>query len=234
MRGLLITFEGIEGSGKSTQVARLADRLRKHLSPVVTAREKFNVAITREPGGTEMGNALRDLLLDLRHTDLRPRAELFLYLAGRSQHLETVIRPLLAQGTIILCDRFSDATVAYQGYGRRLLSPVFNRMVDYAADNLQPDLTLLLDLDPRTALSRVNGRGEPNRLDRETLAFHTRVRRGYRDLADRFPRRIKMIDAKPPEDVVADQIERCVLPLLNRLARTRQPFNTGAPPRIPQ
>jgi dTMP kinase len=216
MRGLLITFEGIEGSGKSTQVARLANRLRTQLLPVVTAREKFNVEITREPGGTEMGNKLRDLLLDLRHTDLHPKAELFLYLASRSQHLETVIQPLLAKGTIILCDRFSDATVAYQGYGRRLLSPVFHRMVDYAADRLQPHLTLLLDLDPRTALARVSHRGVVNRLDRETLAFHTRVRRGYHDLARRFSRRIVMIDARPSEDAVAEQIERAVLPCLRR------------------
>ncbi len=227
MRGLFITFEGIEGSGKSTQVARLADRLRKQLLPVVTAREKFHVEITREPGGTDMGNKLRDLLLDLRHTDLHPKAELFLYLAGRSQHLETVIRPLLAKGAIILCDRFSDATVAYQGYGRRLLSPVFSRMVDYAADHLQPDLTLLLDLDPRLGLARVGGRGEANRLDREALAFHARVRRGYRELARRTPRRIVIIDAKPSEDKVAEQIARIVLPRLRRLSNARRPVKAG-------
>jgi dTMP kinase len=219
MRGLLITFEGIEGSGKSTQLERLANWLRNdHLLPVST---------TREPGGTKMGDKLRDLLLDLHHTDLRPKAELFLYLAGRSQHLQTVIQPHLAQGTILLCDRFSDATVAYQGYGRRLLSPVFSRMVDYAADHLQPDLTLLLDLDPRTALSRVNDRGTPNRLDRETLAFHTRVRRGYLEMARRARRRIAVIDARPSEDAVAGQIQQIVLPRLRRFLPARRPVKTG-------
>jgi dTMP kinase len=221
MRGLLITFEGIEGSGKSTQLARLASRLRL---------QRYAVDTTREPGGTIMGDKIRALLLDVRHTDLRPKAELLLYLAGRNQHLQTVIQPNLAKGMIILCDRFSDATIAYQGFGRGLkTSPDFQRIVRYATDGLQPDLTLLLDLDPRLGLARVASRGEINRLDKETFAFHSRVRRGYRDLARRFPRRIRMIDARPPEDVVADQIERCVRPLLKRMPRTRQPFTSGAP-----
>jgi len=219
MRGLLITFEGIEGSGKSTQLERLASRLRLDRLPVAT---------TREPGGTEMGDKIRDLLLDLRNTALRPKAELFLYLAGRSQHLETVIQPLLAKGTIMLCDRFSDATIAYQGFGRGLgKNPDFARVVRYAADGLQPDLTLLLDLDPRIALTRVSNRGEVNRLDRETLAFHTRVRRGYLELAQHARRRISIIDATPPEDVVAEQIERTVLPHLHRFLPARRLSKTG-------
>ncbi|MBI3621474.1 MAG: dTMP kinase [Nitrospirae bacterium] len=214
---MLITFEGIEGSGKSTQLERLASRLRLDDLPVTT---------TREPGGTAMGEKIRDLLLDLRSTELRPKAELFLYLAGRSQHLETVVRPLLARGIIILCDRFTDATLAYQGYGRRLLSPVFRQAVEYAADRLQPDLTLLLDLDPRTALARVGGRGEANRMDRETLAFHTRVRRGYLELARRAPRRIALINARPSEEVVAERIEQLVRARLRRFSRGRR--STGA------
>jgi dTMP kinase len=219
MRGLLITFEGIEGSGKSTQLERLASRLRLDGLPVAT---------TREPGGTEMGDKIRDLLLDLRSTALRPKAELFLYLAGRSQHLETVIQPLLAKGAILLCDRFSDATMAYQGFGRRLKNdPDFARVVRYAADGMQPNLTLLLDLDPGTALARVSGRGEINRLDRETLAFHARVRRGYRDLARRFPGRIKIIDAAPAADIVAKRIEQAVLPSLRRFSNGRRPAKVG-------
>lgn len=208
MRGILITFEGIEGSGKSTQIRLLASRLRL---------KGYTVTTTREPGGTKMGDKIRELLLDVRHTDLLPKAELFLYLAGRSQHLHTIIRPQLATGTILLCDRFSDATIAYQGFGRRLMSAAFERIVRYAADGLQPDVTILLDLDPQTALARVSGRGETNRLDRETLAFHTRVRRGYRALARRFPRRIKIVDARLGEQAVADKIERLVLPRLNRV-----------------
>jgi dTMP kinase len=180
------------------------------------------VITTREPGGTVMGDKIRDLLLDVRHTDLRPKAELFLYLAGRSQHLQTVIEPLLAKDHIILCDRFSDATLAYQGCGRRLLSPLFRRIVDYAADGRQPDLTILLDLDVRAALGRVDGRRERNRLDRETLAFHASVRRGYRALA-RASRRIVVVDARPAPDVVAAEIERLIMPRLRRFLPRRRP-----------
>ena len=170
-----------------------------------------------------MGDKIRALLLDVRHTDLRPKAELLLYLAGRNQHLQTVIQPNLAKGMIVLCDRFSDATIAYQGFGRGLRkSPDFQRLIRFAADGLQPDLTLLLDLDPRLGLGRINTRGEVNRLDRESLAFHTRVRRGYRDLARRFSRRIVMIDARPSEDAVAEQIELAVLPRLRRFLPARR------------
>lgn len=217
MRGVFITLEGIEGSGKSTQLDRLATRLRLH---------GYTVATTREPGGTAMGEKLRALLLDIRHTDLRPKTELFLYLAGRSQHLQTVLEPLLAKGVVILCDRFSDATMAYQGFGRRLKSPGFERIVRYAADGLQPDVTVLLDLDPRTALTRISGRGETNRLDRETLAFHTRVRSGYRTLARRFPRRIKVVNARPDQQRVAMAIERLILPRLRRLNSGRHGAGT--------
>ncbi len=207
-------MEGIEGSGKSTQLSLLADRLRRNRLPVIT---------TREPGGTPMGDKIRHLLLDVRNTAIRPKSELFLYLAGRNQHLQTVIQPLLAKGNIILCDRFSDATQAYQGYGRRLMSPLFHRIVEYAAEGLQPDLTLLLDLAPRTALARVRRRRERNRLDRETLAFHTRVRRGYRALARRFPRRIVLVDASPEPHTVAQAIERVVAPRLRRFASRSRP-----------
>jgi dTMP kinase len=170
-----------------------------------------------------MGEKIRALLLDIRHTDLRPKAELFLYLAGRSQHLQSVIQPLLARGMIILCDRFSDATMAYQGFGRGLMkNPAFERMVRYAADDLQPDLTILLDLDPRTALARVSHRREINRLDRETLAFHTRVRRGYRALARRFPRRIILVNARPAEENVAAAVERAVMARLRRFLPARR------------
>jgi len=216
MRGLFITFEGIEGSGKSTQLQLLASRLRL---------KGYTVTTTREPGGTEMGDKIRELLLDVRHTDLLPKAELLLYLAGRSQHLHTIIRPQLASGIILLCDRFSDATIAYQGFGRRLMSPEFERIVRFAADGLQPDLTILLDLDPDTALARVSGRGETNRLDRETMDFHTQVRRGYRTLARRYPRRIKIVDARAEEKIIADSIEQLVLRRLRLTGVRPRPLN---------
>ena len=210
MRGMLITFEGIEGSGKSTQLALLARRLRRLRLPVTT---------TREPGGTAIGNKIRSLLLDIRNTDLHPKSELFLYLAGRAQHLHSVVRPALSRGTIILCDRFSDATIAYQGYGRKLRSRRFDQMVEEAADGLQPDLTLLLDLSPRVALTRVHSRRRLNRFDRETLPFHTSVRRGYRTLARRHPKRIVIIDGASDQAAVAEAITGVVLP---RLARWRR------------
>lgn len=205
MRGLFVTLEGIEGSGKSTQLARLARRLRGQHLPVVT---------TREPGGTPTGEAIRRLLLNVRHTALDPKAELFLYLAGRAHHLRQIVRPALAKGCIVLCDRFSDATLAYQGYGRQLLSPPLRQSVGYASDGLQPDLTLLLDLDPHTALARVRRRRVRNRLDRERLAFHRRVRRGYLRLARQHPSRIKLVDACSSASEVARSIDRIVAPRL--------------------
>ncbi|HET6465081.1 MAG TPA: dTMP kinase [Nitrospiria bacterium] len=201
MRGFFITFEGTEGSGKSTQIEILARYLTRHGHKVVT---------TREPGGTAFGEQIRRVLLSVKNRRLDPRAELFLYLASRTQHLEEVILPALKRGKIILCDRFSDATVAYQGFGRRLDMKVVRTAVAYAAKGLSPDLTLLLDLDVRLGLARVKDRGRSNRLDREQREFHQRVRVGYRRLARSEPGRLKIVEASQSPQDVARKIKKIV------------------------
>jgi len=201
MRGFFITFEGTEGSGKSTQIEILARYLTRHGHKVVT---------TREPGGTAFGEQIRRVLLSVKNRRLDPRAELFLYLASRTQHLEEVILPALKRGKIILCDRFSDATVAYQGFGRRLDMKVVRTAVAYAAKGLSPDLTLLLDLDVRLGLARVKDRGRSNRLDREQREFHQRVRVGYRRLARSEPGRLKIVEASQSPQDVAREIKKIV------------------------
>ena len=201
MRGFFITFEGTEGSGKSTQIETLARYLIRHGHKVVN---------TREPGGTAFGEQIRRVLLSVKNRRLDPRAELFLYLASRTQHLEEVILPALKKGKIVLCDRFSDATVAYQGFGRRLDRNVVRSAVAYAAKGLSPDLTLLLDLDVRLGLARVKNRGRSNRLDREQREFHQRVRAGYLRLARSEPRRIKIVEASRSPQDVARNIKKIV------------------------
>ncbi|MBI3811125.1 MAG: dTMP kinase [Nitrospirae bacterium] len=201
MRGLFITFEGTEGSGKSTQIRILARRL---------TRLGHAVVITREPGGTRFGEQIRKILLSVRNHGLDPRAELFLYLASRTQHLEEVILPALKKGKVVLCDRFSDATLAYQGFGRRLEMKIVRNAVDYAAKGISPDLTLLLDLDVRVGLARVRERGRSNRLDREKHEFHERVRRGYLRLARMNRKRIRIVKASRDPAAVARDIQTIV------------------------
>ena len=212
MRGLFVTFEGVEGSGKSTQMDRLARLL---------SRRGQSVLKTREPGGTAFGEQIRDVLLSIRNRRLDPRAELFLYLASRTQHLEEVILPALEKGKIVLCDRFSDATLAYQGYGRRLSMALVRPAVAYSAKGLSPDLTILLDINVRRGLARVRQRGKANRIDREDLAFHERVRRGYLALARREPRRIVRVMADRDADAVAGEIQEILNGRLHRRAGKR-------------
>jgi dTMP kinase len=194
MKGAFITFEGTEGAGKSTQVRLLADDLR------AGGRQ---VLVTREPGGTAFGRTLRGLLLDPASASVAPWAELFLYLADRAQHAREVLVPALERGEWVLCDRFADATVAYQGYGRGL-DPAFIRAAsERAACGLVPDLTLLLemeDLEEGIARARRRQRADgsawvADRFELEELEFHHRVRAGYRALADADPRRIRRLPA---------------------------------------
>lgn len=200
--GLFITFEGIEGSGKSTQVARLADRLRR------PGRE---ILVTREPGGCPVADAIRRILLDPANDNLASRAELLLYAAARAQHVDEVIRPALLSGQTVLCDRFTDATLAYQGSGRGLDRALIENLNRLAADGLRPDLTLLLDLPPERGLARARRRNtdlsltNEDRFEREALPFHQRVRDGYRQLAA-GEARFRVIDADGSVDEVAHRI----------------------------
>ncbi len=207
MKGRFITFEGIEGSGKSTQIVMLANYLTAHNRPVT---------LTREPGGTAIGDQVRKILLDPGNTDLTPAAELLLYAASRAQHLEELIRPELAAGKIVLCDRFSDATLAYQGFGRGLNRDMICELDRIVTRGMRPDLTILLDIDVPAGLRRARGRNSSRgleteaRFENEDLEFHDRVRQGYRQLAEREPGRFRIIDASAAPDEVQDRVRRIV------------------------
>lgn len=207
MKGIFITFEGIEGSGKSTQIVLLANYLMAH---------KRSVTLTREPGGTAIGDQVRKILLDPANSALVPRAELLLYAAGRAQHLEELIRPELKAGKVVLCDRFSDATLAYQGYGRGLDLETIRALDRIVTGGMRPDLTILLDIDAAAGLSRARGRNSSRglegeaRFENEELAFHERVRQGYRDLARREPDRFRLVDASAKPDEVQNRIRKIV------------------------
>lgn len=179
---MFITFEGPEGAGKSTQLARLAGRLRD---------AGRNVVMTREPGGGTLGPAIRALLLE--GEDVPPRSELFLFLADRAAHVQNVVRPAIARGDLVLCDRHADSTVVYQGYGRGMDVEQLRNLNALATEGLVPDLTLLFDLPAEQGLARLNDR---DRLDREPLEFHQRVRQGFLDEAAREPERWVVFDAR--------------------------------------
>lgn len=213
MKGLFITFEGTEGSGKSTQISLLADSLK------AGGRE---LTLTREPGGTPIGDQVRKILLDPSNRALDPRAELLLYAASRAQHLAERIAPALEAGKIVLCDRFSDATLAYQGYGRGLDIEMIRALDRIVTAGLRPRLTVLLDLDVVAGLSRARGRNSSSglehegRFENEDIAFHERVRQGYLALAKREPERIRVVDAaRTPEEVQKD-IRKIVDDVLKR------------------
>ncbi len=202
MRGVFITFEGPEGSGKTTQLRLLAPWLESQGYPILT---------TREPGGTVIGEAIRAVLHDPTHREMSPRAEILLYAASRAQHVDEVIRPALNAGRIVLCDRYYDSTYAYQGYGRGLDLETLRAITTFATTNLSPDLTLYLDLDPAIGLQRRRASGPLNRLDQETLDFHQRVRAGYLELMAREPQRWVTIPADAPLETVQDHIRTVVL-----------------------
>ncbi len=205
MAGLFITFEGGEGSGKTTQIARLADYLRK---------KGHNVLETREPGGTFVGEAIRSILLT-GETDIVPKAEFFLYLANRAQHLEEVILPALENREIVLCDRFTDSTWVYQGIARGLSLEAVDKISYFAAEGREPDVTFLLDIDVKKSQSRLMSRKESNRFDREAEIFHQQIRDGYLALAKKNPNRIRVIRADMPERRVFIEIRKEVDDLIS-------------------
>lgn len=201
--GLFVTFEGPEGSGKSTQIHYLDAALRK---------AGYSVTATREPGGTKVAEAIRRTLLSSADEQITPETEALLVLAARNQHVAHLILPALDRGSIVLCDRFADSTFAYQGFGRGLPLSWLQTVNRTATGGLAPHLTLLLDLAPSIGLTRRGrARGIPNRLDRESMKFHQRVRQGFLTLASRAPRRIKVINAARPIEVVRAEIEALVL-----------------------
>lgn len=204
--GFFITFEGPEGSGKTTQCTRLLEALRRASIPTVT---------TREPGATRLGKAIRQLLLDPDSPHPAPRTELMLYLADRAEHVERVIRPALLRGEVVLCDRYVDSTIAYQGFGRGMDINALTRLNAFATGDLMPDLTLILDLPAARGLRRAHeAKGSHDRLEQEPSDFHERVRAGYLNLAQSAPKgeltRFVVIDASGDVDTVAEKIRDAV------------------------
>ncbi len=197
---MFITFEGVEGSGKSTAVCGVARRL---------AARGCEVLVTREPGGSELGRELRQLLLGTTQ-DLDPMAELCLFLADRAQHVAKVIRPSLAKGIVVLCDRYADSTMAYQGWGRGLDKEAIATLNAIACHGLVPDLTLVLDVPVEEGLRRVARRNADGsgvaegRIDRETVSFHKAVREGFLSLSRQEPKRVRLIDSGPPREEVLE------------------------------
>ena len=200
MQGAFITFEGADGSGKTTQVRRLAERLAARGTPHL---------VTREPGGTAAGLAMRALLLEPRTPPLAPEAELLLYAADRAQHVRETLEPALAEGRVVLCDRYIDATIAYQGYGRGLDLGLIAELNRIATAGLAPDLTLVFDVDVEEAARRMASRAgveTPTRFDLEAREFHARVRDGYLRIARDEPGRVRVVDASGPVDEIADRV----------------------------
>jgi dTMP kinase len=206
---MFITLEGPEGSGKSSQLPILADWLRE---------QGYNVYTTREPGGTLISDQIRTILHDLENTAMHPRTEILLYLASRSQHVEEVIRPLLEKDTIVLCDRYADSTLAYQGYGHGVDIPTLKKLLDFSTGGLYPDLTILLDLNVEIGLERrKQSGGEWNRLDAYALAFHKRVREGYLTLVADEPQRWRIVDAAQSFDDVQKALREVIRAELSKI-----------------
>ncbi|RPJ13002.1 MAG: dTMP kinase [Desulfobacteraceae bacterium] len=201
---MFITFEGIEGSGKTTQISHVAEFLK---------RKGKECIVTREPGGTVTGRKIRAILLDPETVGIDPSAELLLYMADRAEHLAKVVKPALSEGKTVLCDRYFDATVAYQGYARGLDIDCLKKMHKMILNDLKPDITFLLDLSPEAGLSRAwrqikegERAGIETRFEKEALAFHEKVRNGYLELASEEPKRFVLIDAMKDEDQVRHDI----------------------------
>ena len=207
-RGLFITFEGTDGTGKTTQIERLSVDLK---------RAGYDVCLTREPGGTPISEQIRDMLLNPDHSEMAATTELLLYAASRAQHVSEVIKPALEAGKIVISSRFADATVVYQGYGRGLDLDRIHHLNRIATDGVRPEVTFVLDLPVEIGLQRVqSSRGGLDRLEREKIEFHRRLREGYQTLAKQEPQRLKIIDAQVNPEQVYAQIQSIIQPLLQK------------------
>lgn len=212
-KGLFVTFEGIEGSGKTTQIQMLDQRLRE---------KGFQTVLTREPGGTKISDQIRAILLSPENKAMVPITELLLYAAARAQHVAEVVLPAVASGKIVLCDRYADATTAYQGAARKINTDYLAALHEMATNNLKPDLTLLLDMDSEAGLQRAKKRNidenltnKEDRFEQEALDFHRRVREGYLAIAKREPERFCIIDATAK----IDEMQKNILTAVERLIK---------------
>jgi dTMP kinase len=204
MRGVLITFEGVEGSGKSTQAELLFQMLRTR---------GVDCILTREPGGTPIGERIRDILLDPACREMHAKTELLLYLASRNQHVQEKLLPALRAGKVVISDRYSESSFAYQGLGRDLTLQKTSRLNKYATGGLTPDLTIVVDVPPEVGRERMKGEAL-DRLESERLEFHCRVRDAYLQLAQRAPKRIKVLDGRKSQAELAKEVENLIVPRL--------------------
>jgi dTMP kinase len=200
-RGILITFEGVEGCGKTTQLALLRDHLES---------KGYAVEVTREPGGTPIAEAVRAIVLDPANKALSSTAEMLLYAAARAQHVDERVRPALEAGRVVLSDRFVDSTTAYQGAGRGSPMEAIRTLHEWVTRGVWPDLTVVLDVDPETGLRRAAAHRRLDRIEAETLAFHRRVREGFLRIAEAEPARVRLVDGTQSIDLVAKQVREAV------------------------
>lgn len=218
MKGLFITFEGIEGAGKSTQAARLMMYLQERRFPAI---------LTREPGGTKIGNQIRAILSDPANSEIDPLAEVFLFAAARAQHVNQVIAPSLEEGFIVVCDRFADATMAYQGYGRGVDFALIREINSAATWGVQPDLTFILDIEPAKALLRLSLRFTqtqqiPDRIEREKIKFFEKVRGGYLRMASEEAGRFHVLEGTLDPATLAQKIQEITMREVRRCGITTQ------------
>lgn len=206
IKGIFITLEGIEGCGKSTQAMLLTKELK---------RAGYRVKLTREPGGTPLGNTVRRILLNSTRHNILPLSELFLYLVSRYQHVEEVLKKELAKKCIVISDRFSDSSVAYQGYGRGLGGTFVAKLDRFATGGLKPNLTFILDCPSEIGIKRVLSKRRPDRIEKEEVAFHERVRRGYIKIAKQNNKRTVIIDATKRKDEISKKILSIVMSRFN-------------------
>jgi dTMP kinase len=200
---MFITLEGPEGSGKTSQVPALAEFLRQ---------KGYDVLVTREPGGTSVGDQIREVLMNLENVSIVPQTEILLFQAARAQHVAEILRPALDEGKIVICDRFGDSTLAYQGYGHQTDIRTLRYLIHFATGGLMPDLTLLLDVPVSEGFERkIKNDSEWNRLDAYAKAFHDRVRQGYLDLAGEEPERWQIINASQDKDQVQAEMRKFVM-----------------------
>jgi dTMP kinase len=204
---MFITLEGPEGSGKSTQIPLLKEYL---------VDCGYTVTATREPGGTSIGDQIREILLSNMNVEMHPRSEILLFQASRSQLVEQVILPRVSRGEIVLCDRYADSTIAYQGYGHQVDLDQLNTIVYFATGGLKPDLSILLDLEVQVGLQRRQKDGDENRLDKFVIEFHKRVRAGYHKLVAAEPERWVVIDANKSKGEVQEELQQVVIEKINK------------------
>jgi dTMP kinase len=208
---MFISLEGPDGSGKSMQIPQLAEFVRQ---------QGYEVLTTREPGGTDIGDQIRQVIMKMGNTSMHPRTEILLFCSARAQIVEEVLRPALARGVVVISDRYADSTMAYQGYGHGVNLDELRRLLNFTTGGLKPDLTLLVDVDSEVGLRRRQASGgEWNRLDAYALEFHKRVREGYHRLASQEPERWRVIDGSQTPEMVQSELRRVVIEKLGAAAK---------------